>query len=167
MRPVRIDYRWPGPDSPRRQRLDGVVLIVFTAVMGTAAVVVGYAAWVSGVDRTLNGSLCVVLPIGAAIAWWTISIRTFYKGWRARGCREVRGVVVHREVQQFWTVATEGGPSTPFDLWFLAVDDGTADALDGWEVPHEVHRALPEGTVVDATVAGDGSYVYSIGPASS
>jgi hypothetical protein len=108
--------------------------------------------------------LCVLLPVGAAVAWWTISIRTFYKGWRARGRREIRGVVVHRQVRQFWTVATEGYASTPFDLWFLAVADGTTDAVHGWEVPREVHDALPEGTLVDATVAGDGTYVYSIGP---
>ncbi len=151
-RPVRVVYQYPTWDSPRRMTRDGLVLLVYSVVAVPGLTALGVWAVVSGVY------------VGAALAFlfagWSVyvTVRHLAEGARGAGRVEVRGVVVG-ELRRTYDGLE---PNEPYDVYFLAVDAGTADEVFGWEVPHEVYTGVRDGMPVTAVVSADGRYVYSL-----
>jgi hypothetical protein len=155
-RQVRVRYRFPRLDSPGRSGRDGAVLLIFTLVGSPVLVALG--VWALAGEDSLNDYAGATLAFAFVAWWWYITVTHFVRAVHGAGRRTVRGVTAARMVRTFHGV--ESGD--PFDLHYLAVDDGTSDELHGWEVPHEVYEALRDGTPVEAIVSGDGRYLYTL-----
>ncbi|HEX6682142.1 MAG TPA: hypothetical protein VF062_05080 [Candidatus Limnocylindrales bacterium] len=157
-RTVRITYPHRRPPSPEDERGIGVTLTVFTVTAGTFLGAGMLLMSLTLPDSDLGSIACLIISAGLLVYWWYISLGTLIRGVLNRRRRHVvRGVVVDR-TDRWW----EPYESQDFQLWYLAVDDGTRDEVTGWEVPPETHALLPVGTAVEAQVSGDGQYLYSI-----
>jgi hypothetical protein len=70
----------------------------------------------------------------------------------------VRGVVVEHSTLNWSSIEDD----ETYPLYYLAIDDGTRELIEGWEVPQQVYALFPIGTEAEAVVSGDGRYPYSI-----
>jgi hypothetical protein len=156
-RPVRVRYRYPSLDSPARTGRDGVVLLIFTLIGSPILLVLGVWA-LSGGDRTLYDWAGAALAFAFVAWWWYMIVTHFVRAIRGAGRRTVRGVAVACQVRTFHHWETR----EPYDIHFVGVDDGTSDECYGWEVPHEVHQAVVDGTRVEVVVSGDRRYLYTL-----
>jgi hypothetical protein len=162
-RPVRVRYQHPWPDNPERLQRDGIILVLFTiaptALAVALLVTLGPAALFRDTFKSVNDFLAVALPVTLLASWWIVSVRTLVKGRVGRrGRRKVRGVVVGRHSRPWRSVVDD----EPYDLYYLAIDDGTREMIEGWEVPRHVFDLFPPGVEAEAVVSDDGRYPYSI-----
>jgi hypothetical protein len=154
-RRVRVIYRYPNVDSPARNGRHGAVLLIVTLIGSPVLLVLGGSA-LKG-DDSLNDYLGATLAFAFVAWWWYVSVANVGRAIRASGRREVRGVAVDRHIRTFRHWETR----EPYDIYFLGVDHGNGDECRGWDVPHEVYEAAPDGTPVEVVVSGDGRYLYT------
>jgi hypothetical protein len=151
---VTVRYPWMNPDSPEKQRRDGVILTLFTATAGLFLGLTGLLLLTSVPDFRVVGGIIVAVTA----VWCYRSLRTLIRGVNnLRGRRIVRGVIVD-QAQRWWSNAS----GDPYPLYYVGVDDGSSVTLVGWEVPEETYLTLAPGTVVEAAVAGDGRHLSAI-----
>lgn len=155
-RQIQVRYRYPSMDSPGRSGRDGVVLLIFTLVGSPVLLVLG--GWALAGDDSLNDYAGAALAFVFVAWWWYITVKHFVLAVRGAGRRTTHGVIVGRLVRTYRHWETD----EPYDIHFLGVDDGTSDEPYAWDVPREVHAALPDGTRVEAVVSGDGRYLYTL-----
>jgi hypothetical protein len=142
---------------------DGIILIIFTVVWTAIA---GFLVWAIGpvalydsAFDSVNAFLLRAVPAAFVATWWILSVRMIVKSAaNRRGKRIIQGTVVEHS-QKEYSIYIEDTLHT-YTLYYLAIDDGTRDQVEGWEVPVEAWNLFPLGTNAEALIAGDGRYPY-------
>ncbi len=174
-RQVQVRYQRPAPDSPDRTQRDGIVLIAFalllTAIAGLMLWVAQPGSLFAHMFASINDFLLRALPVGALLTCWIIGVRMFVRGAVNRaGKHTIRGTVIEHSTVTARALDSDdpavvvlgGQPAPSYELYHLAIDDGTHDVIECWELPRQVHALFPLGTAAEAVVSGDERYVYSI-----
>ena len=163
-RQVKVRYQHPYPDYPERSLRDGAILIVFTIIATALALLLfsafGPAEIFGDMFTSVNEFLATAIPLFFLTSWWFLSIRLIVRSAKGKaGQHNMEGVVIHTSQRTWRTVEHDD----TYELYYVAVDDGTRDVVEGWEVPIEVYNLFPRGTKAEAVVSGDRRYVYMIG----
>ncbi len=167
-RQVLVRYQHPHPENPERVPRDGMILIavtIFATFFGLLFLVaMGPQAVFGDAFTSFGGFVLVAFPVGLLAAWWALSARQLLRASANRRSRHtMHGVVIERS-STVWQIAEGAGT---YELHYLALDDGTGELVEGWEVPREVYDRFPLGTEAEAEISGDRRYPYSIAHADS